>query len=134
MELALKRLEKEGMPLTRPDDYFAEMFKGEKDMSRIQNKLVKQQTRIKDQEERKLRAQSKKLAKVVRHKQDLDKAREKRTNVEAINQWKEEIKQKGSKAKDLSEFVLNTNLEKGSNFQARKGRFDEKRGGFGAKD
>jgi hypothetical protein len=40
------------------------------------------------------------------------KHKEKRTNLEAIDQWKEEIKEKGEKAKDLSEFVMTRKTRK----------------------
>ncbi len=37
------------------------------------------------------------------------KHKEKRTNLQAIESWKSEIKQKGDKAKDLSEFIIDKN-------------------------
>ena len=37
------------------------------------------------------------------------KSKEKRTNLQAIESWKSEIKHKGEKAKDLSEFVIDKN-------------------------
>ena len=40
------------------------------------------------------------------------KHKEKRTNMQAIDNWKSEIKNKGEKARDLSEFLVNKNKGK----------------------
>jgi hypothetical protein len=50
----------------------------------------------------------------------------KRQNVEAINKWKDEIKEKGEKAKDLSEFILGPKKNENSFKTERKNEFHPK--------
>lgn len=62
-----------------------------------------------------------------------EKHKEKRQNVEAINQWKEEMKEKGEKAKDLSEFILGPKKKEEGAWKKEggmnKGRAERKEGG-----
>ena len=59
-------------------------------------------------------------------RKEQEKHKEKRQNVEAINKWKEEVKEKGEKAKDLSEFILGPKRK-----EEREGKREKKEGGEG---
>lgn len=77
-------------------------------MAGIKSSLIKQQSKVQTQEEKKLREQGKKLQKIIKDKMAKSQSKVKRSNVEAIDKWKDEIKNKGDGAKDLSEFMSNS--------------------------
>lgn len=52
--------------MMRPSDYLVEMYKSDEIMQKVRNNLVKQQVKIQNFEERKLRRDNKKFAKKVR--------------------------------------------------------------------
>jgi len=52
-------------PISRPDDFFAEMVKSDKQMSKVKHRLLKQQVKIQSFEERKKKAEQKKFHKAV---------------------------------------------------------------------
>jgi hypothetical protein len=63
----------------------------------------------------------------------LEKSKEKRRNVEAINKWKEDIRQKGENAADLSDFLKK---DPGRPSRGGRGRPDKaggRKGGPGSK-
>lgn len=62
---ALAILEKEGVKTQRPDDFFAEMYKKDQIMQKIKNRLVKQQVKIQNFEEKRHRIENKKFSKQV---------------------------------------------------------------------
>lgn len=43
------------MPISRPDDFFAEMLKTDEHMGKVKSRLMHQQSKIKTFEEKKLR-------------------------------------------------------------------------------
>lgn len=51
--------------MQRPADYLVEMYKSDEIMTKVRNNLVKQQVKIQNFEERKLRRDNKKFAKKV---------------------------------------------------------------------
>lgn len=51
----------------------------------------------------------------LKAKKEQEKHKEKKKNLEAINQWKDEIRNKGDKAKDLKEFMKPKNDERYEN-------------------
>lgn len=67
---------------------------------------MQQQVKIQNFEEKQMRLDNKKFQKNLKVTQEKMKHKEKRTNLQAIDAWKDEIKQKGEGAKDLSEFVM----------------------------
>lgn len=56
---------KEGIKTQRPDDFLAEMYKKDQVMQKIKNRLVKQQVKIQNFEEKRHRMENKKFAKQV---------------------------------------------------------------------
>jgi rRNA-processing protein EBP2 len=52
-------------PISRPDDFFAEMLKTDGQMAKIKSRLIKQQSKIKSFEERKRKMENKKFHKAV---------------------------------------------------------------------
>ncbi len=62
---ALKKLKANGEKINRPDDFFAEMIKSDKQMDKIKTKIVTEQVRIKKFEQKKDKMQNIKFAKAV---------------------------------------------------------------------
>lgn len=52
------------------------------------------------------------------------KHKEKRNNLDAIEEWKQEIKEKGDKAKDLSTFVMSRKERKQQMMKKRPGNYN----------
>lgn len=65
MLLDFNFFKKEGIKTQRPDDFLAEMYKKDQVMQKIKNRLVKQQVKIQNFEEKKTRMENKKFAKHV---------------------------------------------------------------------
>lgn len=91
------------VPISRPDDFFAEMLKSDLHMAKVKSKLLQQQVKIQNFEERKQRLENKKFHKAIKAYKQSEKHKEKRENVENINKFKQQVKEKGGDA-DEKEF------------------------------
>jgi len=85
-------LEEKKIPLVRPDDYFAEMFKSDKQMKKIKERLVNQQTNIDKFEVRKRRRQDQKFAKKIKAFKEQQKHKQKKKEMQDVDKWRKEIK------------------------------------------
>ena len=81
------------------------MFKSDDIMTQIRSSLVKQQVRIKNFEEVKLRKQMKRIQKQKKSEKVKDKVDEKKRNTTAINKWKADIQTKKDRVADLDTYV-----------------------------
>ena len=129
----------------RPNDYLVEMVKSDEIMQSVRSNLVRQQVKIQNFEEKKLRRDNKKFAKrvtelsknihnlqcQVQTVKTLEKHKEKRRNLDAINKWKDEIKQKGENAADLSQFLRKDPGRAGKGGKGGKGFKDAQAGKLG---
>lgn len=97
---AIKELEKTNERLFRPDDFYAEMFKTDEHMEKIRTRLEKRKGEVVHAEQRKKNKLQKKMQKQLKHKKHLDAAKEKRQNLNAIDNWKQSIKNKEGKTLD----------------------------------
>jgi len=84
-----------GVPIGRPDDFYAEMLKTDEHMVKVKSKLLKQQVKIKTFEEKKLRAENKKFHKALKDFKMKNKHQQKRDNMEMIGKLKQRIQDKG---------------------------------------
>jgi len=73
------------VPISRPDDFFAEMLKSDTHMANVKSRLLKQQVKIKTFEEKKQRAENKKFHKALKDFKQKAKHSEKRENMEQIS-------------------------------------------------
>ncbi len=80
------------VPISRPDDFLAEMLKTDHHMSQVKSRLLKQQVKIKTFEEKKQRDENKKFHKALKDFKMKAKHTEKRENLESINQLKKKIR------------------------------------------
>ena len=101
------------IPISRPDDFFAEMLKSDQHMAKVKSRLLQQQVKIQTFEERQLRLENKKFHKAMKAFKQNEKHKEKRENIDNINKLKKEIKEKGGEA-DEKEF---NKLFNGGGFQ-----------------
>lgn len=72
------------MPISRPDDFFAEMLKTDEHMAKVKSRLLRQQTKIKSFEEKKQRTENKKFHKALKDFKMKAKHQEKRDNLDTI--------------------------------------------------
>jgi len=85
---ALQKLDDLGVPHRRPDDYFAEMIKSDEHMQRIRKKLVVEQQRLKQIEDRRKQREMKKFGKQMQANVLQERAKKKRMDDEKIKQWR----------------------------------------------
>ena len=88
------------MPISRPDDFFAEMMKIDTHMVKVKSRLLRQQVKIKTFEEKKLKQENKKFHKALKDFKMKNKHNQKRENLEMITQLKQKIKEKGDDMDD----------------------------------
>jgi len=91
----MKVLVQAQMPISRPDDFLAEMLKTDEHMRKIKSRLVHQQVKIATFEEKKQRLENKKFHKAIKDYKQKEKHMEKRMNLEATNKLKTQIREKG---------------------------------------
>lgn len=93
-------------------------------MAKVKHRLLLQQSKIQNFEERQLRLENKKFHKALKaHKQNV-KHSEKRQNMESIDKLKREIKSKGGDEPNEKEFtrLFNGGQAAGSKTQGKKGQ------------
>lgn len=95
------------VPISRPDDFFAEMFKSDDHMGKVKSRLLKQSVKIKTFEEKKLRAENKKFHRAIKDHKMKEKHSVKRDNMEAINKLKSRIQERSRAGDDVEEAEFN---------------------------
>lgn len=85
---ARRLLKKEGVPFTRPADYFAEMVKTDEEMNKIKKKLYEEAASKKAAAEARRQRDLKKFGKQVQIAKLQQRAKEKRETLEKINSLK----------------------------------------------
>jgi rRNA-processing protein EBP2 len=80
------------VPISRPDDFFAEMLKDDTHMAKVKSKLLKQQHKIQKFEEKKSKQENKKFHKAIKLFTQQKRHTEKRENMAAIDVLKDRIK------------------------------------------
>ncbi|KAL4930811.1 EBP2 family rRNA-processing protein [Aspergillus undulatus] len=90
--LARKLLKKEGVPFTRPGDYFAEMVKTDEHMGKIKKKLYDEAAGKKAAAEARKQRDLKKFGKQVQVAKLQQRAKEKKEAIEKINDLKKKRK------------------------------------------
>ena len=94
----LIELEEKGVKLERPKDFYAEMFKSDLHMDKVAGRLEREKKRIEDFETKKRKKQNVKFHRKLKHKRNLEAAKEKRDGFKAIEHWKQKIKRGDSNA------------------------------------
>lgn len=108
------------VPISRPDDFLAEMLKSDGHMAQVKSRLLKQQVKIKTFEEKKQRTENKKFHKALKDFKQKAKHQEKRDNLDQISQLKKRIREKGDDMAD-DDFDKVMKLGPGERKSGRKG-------------
>ena len=77
------------VPISRPDDFFAEMLKTDTHMKRVKGRLLQQQKKMQTFEENKNKQESKKFHKAIKQFTQQKRHKEKKENMAAITTLKE---------------------------------------------
>jgi rRNA-processing protein EBP2 len=120
----------------RPDDYFAEMMKSDEHMRKIKAKILKQEEKIKQFEEKKLRLDNKKFHKRIKAFKQETKSRDKRESNKKIEQYKEAVRGEDlDNTLDIQKFLTDKKKQKRNVIelmrQQHQQRLDSKKKGKG---
>jgi rRNA-processing protein EBP2 len=85
---ARRRLKKEGVPFTRPTDYFAEMVKSEEQMGKVRTKMLDAAARTKASADARRQRDLKKFGKAVQVAKLQERQKEKRETLDRISTLK----------------------------------------------
>ncbi|KAK3997681.1 eukaryotic rRNA processing protein EBP2-domain-containing protein [Cladorrhinum sp. PSN332] len=91
-------LRKEGVPFTRPTDYFAETLRSDETMEKVKAKLIEAATAKKASAEARKQRDLKKFGKQVQIQKQQERAKEKRETLEKINLLKRKRSEGGASA------------------------------------
>ena len=83
-----------GVPISRPDDFLAEMLKTDDHMLKVKGRLLKQQNKMQKFEEKRARQENKKFHKAIKSFTQAKRHQEKRDNMNAIEELKKAVREK----------------------------------------
>jgi rRNA-processing protein EBP2 len=133
-----ERLKAVGVGWKRPEDFFCEMVKSDTHMARVKDRLIFEQHKLDAFEQRKERQTQGKFAKAKASKQAEDKAARKKENIEAVDKWRKDTKERRKGAlgddddKELDRLMQAGDDEaKAKDGQSRKRKADDRKYGFG---
>lgn len=107
------------IPISRPDDFFAEMLKSDEHMAKVKSRLLQQQQKVQTFEEKRQKLENKKFHKAIKAYKQTEKHKEKRHNVEQINTLKKKITERGG---DIDEKEFNQIFNGGERQQRAGGQ------------
>ncbi|EFR04596.1 rRNA processing protein Ebp2p [Nannizzia gypsea CBS 118893] len=113
-------LKKEGIPFSRPTDYFAEMVKDDEHMDKIKKKLYEEAASKKASADAKKQRDLKKFGKQVQIAKIQERHKEKRETLEKINDLKRKRRGAGNGETEESE-LFDVALEESSKSEPRRG-------------
>ncbi|GFF26735.1 rRNA-processing protein EBP2 [Aspergillus udagawae] len=122
-------LKKEGVPFTRPGDYFAEMVKTDEHMSKIKKKLYDEAAAKKAAAEARKQRDLKKFGKQVQVAKLQQRQKEKRETLEKINELKKKRKSDKSGITDNDNDLFDIAIEDSGKPDSRKRSRDNEGGG-----
>jgi len=96
-------MERVGLKYKRPVDYFAEMLKTDTHMAKVRQSLLDQQKRIEAVEERRRQRELKRFGKKVQVEKEQTRAKQKKSELDAIKKWRKDQKRNTATGGDGSE-------------------------------
>ncbi|KAK0735631.1 eukaryotic rRNA processing protein EBP2-domain-containing protein [Apiosordaria backusii] len=121
-------LKKEGVPFTRPTDYFAETLRSDETMQQVKQKMIEVATAKKASAEARKQRDLKKFGKQVQVQKQQERAKEKRATLEKINDLKRKRKDGGSaslgarEADDMFDVAVDNELGNTTKPGGKRGR------------
>ena len=101
VKVARARLDKMGVPHTRPDDYFAEMVKSDKHMEKVKRRMIREQTETAGKEARRKQAEGKKFGKQVQREVLTARAQQKNREIAETTKLRKQRKGGGDDGFDI---------------------------------
>ncbi|CAI7578129.1 hypothetical protein PCG10_000163 [Penicillium crustosum] len=117
-------LKKEGIPFTRPGDYFAEMVKNDEHMSLIKKKLYEEAASKKASAEARRQRDLKKFGKQVQNSKLQQRHKEKREMLEKINTLKKKRKADSSAPTDDANDMFDVAIDEATQPEKKRSRGD----------
>ena len=99
VKVAQQRFERLGVPHARPDDYFAEMLKSDKHMTKVKRRMIQEATDIDAAEERRKQSANKKFGKQVQREVLHQRVQKRQREIAEVTELRK--KRKGSQADDF---------------------------------
>ena len=81
---AISKFEEDGVKWRRPDDYLAEMVKGDAHMAKVKEQLVHEQTVIEDAEQRRKERENRKYSKQVAAERRKERSQQKKQAIDSV--------------------------------------------------
>jgi len=107
--MGLDRLNEEGIPYTRPEDYFAEMIKTDDHMSKVKSTLLREKRHIEEAQLRTKTRMHRKFSKKAQREVQQQRQKEKKEELDAIKKWRKG--RKDNKTREFPEDLLQKNSE-----------------------
>lgn len=91
----VRRLKELGLPIRRPDDYYAEMVKSDEHMKRVRSELLFEQQQLEIREERRKAREAKKYGKQVQAEKVKQRTLEKKAQIKNLDKWRKQRQKSG---------------------------------------
>ena len=91
----VRRLKDLGVPVRRPDDYYAEMVKSDEHMKRVRSELLFEQQQLEIREERRKARESKKYGKQVQAEKIKQRTLDKKSQIKSLDKWRKQRQKSG---------------------------------------
>ncbi|PSS02496.1 eukaryotic rRNA processing protein EBP2-domain-containing protein [Coniella lustricola] len=124
-------LRAEGMPFSRPNDYFAEMVKDDGHMEKVKAKLVEEATNKKAATEARKLRDLKKFGKQVQVAKIQERHKQKRETLEKIKDLKKKRSENGNGLNTNEADLFDVGVDNELNSSGKRGRSGDDRGGRG---
>ncbi|XP_022958567.1 probable rRNA-processing protein EBP2 homolog [Cucurbita moschata] len=93
--MALEKFQSLGLPFLRPPDYYAEMVKTDTHMVKVKGRLLMEQKKMEEAEERRKAREAKKLAKEIQAQKLKERAKQKKEEIESVKKWRKQRQKSG---------------------------------------
>ncbi|KAA0055124.1 putative rRNA-processing protein EBP2-like protein [Cucumis melo var. makuwa] len=119
--MALEKFQSLGLPFLRPSDYYAEMVKTDTHMQKVKGRLLSEQRKMEEAEERRKAREAKKLAKEIQAQKQKERAKQKKEEIESVKKWRKQ-RQKNNFAGGDKGGDMDFSFEDGKTFERSGGK------------
>lgn len=91
----VRKLKDLGVPVRRPEDYYAEMVKSDEHMKRVRSELLFEQQQLEVREERRKAREAKKYGKQVQAEKVKQRTLEKKAQIKNLDKWRKQRQKSG---------------------------------------
>ncbi|XP_038876320.1 probable rRNA-processing protein EBP2 homolog [Benincasa hispida] len=119
--MALEKFQSLGLPFLRPSDYYAEMVKTDTHMQKVKGRLLSEQRKMEEAEERRKAREAKKLAKEIQAQKQKERAKQKKEEIESVKKWRKQRQKNGFAGGDKGG-DMDFSFEDGKTFERSGGK------------